>query len=298
MSRDLPTALHKLAIFRSQNTRASQDVFEQGLLVLDADAFWKQGDDAYRSLEQLALASVDVGRLDVADRCIALLEAKFPGSPRVACLVGIRKEASGSPEDTLRYYDEVLEADESNVSIWKRKISVLRRMGRLQRAVEELSTLLDTFYTDVEGWLELADIYSSCNQYANALQCLQHVLLLAPQNSFYVLQAAETAYTLGDIPLAVRMFLTVVDMTDVDGDPPADSIPEGVTVRSWYGVKLCTRKLLKDPRAASQSPSQTPPPEHLKLLDELATERLLTAYSSGNGPVNGREVLVKWLEMK
>ncbi len=38
-------------------------------------------------------------------------------------------------------------------------------MGRLQRAVEELSTLLDTFYTDVEGWLELADIYSSCNQY-------------------------------------------------------------------------------------------------------------------------------------
>ncbi len=45
MSRDLPTALHKLAIFRSQNTRASQDVFEQGLLVLDADAFWKQGDD-------------------------------------------------------------------------------------------------------------------------------------------------------------------------------------------------------------------------------------------------------------
>ncbi len=75
-------------------------------------------------------------------------------------------------------------------------------------------------------------------RYANALQCLQHVLLLAPQNSFYVLQAAETAYTLGDIPLAVRMFLTVVDMTDVDGDPPADSIPEGVTVRSWYGVKL------------------------------------------------------------
>lgn len=34
------------------------------------------------------------------------------------------------------------------------------------------------------------------------------------------------------------MFLTVVDMTDADGDPPADSMPEGVTIRSWYGVKL------------------------------------------------------------
>lgn len=39
-------------------------------------------------------------------------------------------------------------------------------MGKIDRAVEELSQFLDTFYTDVEGWLELADIYASCNQYA------------------------------------------------------------------------------------------------------------------------------------
>lgn len=49
-------------------------------------------------------------------------------------------------------------------AIWKRRISVIRRMGRYQKAVEELSEFLDTFYTDVEGWLELADIYSFCNQ--------------------------------------------------------------------------------------------------------------------------------------
>jgi hypothetical protein len=36
----------------------------------------------------------------------------------------------------------------------------------MERAVKELSQLLDTFYTDPEGWLELADIYSSCSQYA------------------------------------------------------------------------------------------------------------------------------------
>lgn len=45
MSRDLPTALEKLANYRAQNTRASQDVFEQGLVALDADAVMKQGDD-------------------------------------------------------------------------------------------------------------------------------------------------------------------------------------------------------------------------------------------------------------
>ena len=49
-------------------------------------------------------------------------------------------------------------------AIWKRKISVLRRLGHVEKAVEELTSFLDTFYTDLEGWLELADIYSQCNQ--------------------------------------------------------------------------------------------------------------------------------------
>lgn len=49
----------------------------------------------------------------------------------------------------------------SSQAVWKRRISVLRRAGRLEEAVEELSQYLDTFYTDLEAWLELADIYSS-----------------------------------------------------------------------------------------------------------------------------------------
>ena len=52
----------------------------------------------------------------------------------------------------------------SGQAIWKRQISVYRRIGKVEKAVDELSQFLDTFYTDVEGWLELVDIYSSCNQ--------------------------------------------------------------------------------------------------------------------------------------
>ena len=48
-------------------------------------------------------------------------------------------------------------------AFWKRRISVLRRVGRLEETVEELSQYLDTFYTDLEAWQELADIYSSCS---------------------------------------------------------------------------------------------------------------------------------------
>lgn len=76
-------------------------------------------------------------------------------------------------------------------------------------------------------------------RYTHALQCLSHVLLLSPQNPFYVLQTAETAYTAGDIPMSIKMFLTTVDMTDADDSVAlVDSTPTGITVRAWYGVKL------------------------------------------------------------
>jgi hypothetical protein len=57
-------------------------------------------------------------------------------------------------------------------AVWKRQISVLRKLGEINRAVEELSKFVDTFYTDVEAWLELADIYTSQNQCApHSRQC-------------------------------------------------------------------------------------------------------------------------------
>ena len=52
-------------------------------------------------------------------------------------------------------------------AIWARQISVLRKLGNTDRAVEELSRFVDTFYTDVEAWLELADLYASQHQYVH-----------------------------------------------------------------------------------------------------------------------------------
>lgn len=163
------------------------------------------------------------------------------------------------------------------------------------------------------------------NSYEYALESLQHAMLLAPQNPFYVLQAAETGYTLEDLPLAIKLFMTVVDMTTSDEEEKAeDSVPDGITLRAWFGVKQvgivqlfglirgtndackCTRELLQDSRSSSHliTKSRMAPPkaEHLALLDELATERLLTAYSTSMSSsakgVCGRDALVRWLEGK
>jgi hypothetical protein len=65
-------------------------------------------------------------------------------------------------------------------AIWKRQISVLRKLGETDRAVEELSKFVDTFYTDVEGWLELADIYTSQHQCASYSRPIQTFCILTP----------------------------------------------------------------------------------------------------------------------
>lgn len=43
-----------------------------------------------------------------------MLHDKFPGSPRVDCLTGIRMEATESPDIALKYYAELLETDPTN----------------------------------------------------------------------------------------------------------------------------------------------------------------------------------------
>ncbi|KAJ7248603.1 TPR-like protein [Mycena haematopus] len=291
----LSSALDKLATFRTNNTRASQETFKNASIILKSAK--QLGDDGWAVLEQLFLASVDIGRLDVADQCLKQLAERFPASPRVDVLTGIRMEATESPDVVLQFYAQLLDAHSANAAIWKRKISVLRRTGKIEKAVEELSQLLDTFYADVEGWLELADIYTTCNQYISALQALSHVLLLAPQNPFYVLQFAETAYTAGDLPLALKTFLVVVDMCERDLDSLEKKPAVGISVRAWLGVKLCSRRLMIN---SSPSVSNTPIPKSLNLIEELATERVLGIYSNkassrGDKAVEGKDVVVGWI---
>lgn len=87
----LQSALEKLASFRRNNTRESQETFEKGLVVLKSGKNTRLGDDGEETihfflhtspivflllgwafLEQLCLASIDIGRLDVADVCQTL----------------------------------------------------------------------------------------------------------------------------------------------------------------------------------------------------------------------------------
>ena len=42
---------------------------------------------------------------------------------------------------------------------------MLRQQNKIERCITELTTFLDTFYSDLEAWLELADVCASLNLY-------------------------------------------------------------------------------------------------------------------------------------
>ena len=67
MSQQLAAALQKLASFRAQNSRQSQDVVDAGVLLLAKKSVRNPDAETCAWLEQLALAAIDVGKLDIAD---------------------------------------------------------------------------------------------------------------------------------------------------------------------------------------------------------------------------------------
>lgn len=64
--------------------------------------------------------------------------------------------------------------------IAKRRIALLRSLGRLPDAASALVQLLDFSPTDAEAWSELSDIYLSQGLYPQAIYAMEEVLVLAP----------------------------------------------------------------------------------------------------------------------
>ena len=82
---------------------------------------------------------------------------------------------------------------------WKRRASMYRTAGYLEKCINELNLYLETFQDDVEVWEELTDIYLSIQHFAQAAYCYEEVLLLTPENFWVVLKYGEIVYSVGGL---------------------------------------------------------------------------------------------------
>lgn len=128
--------------WREDNERRSDDIIQLWLDVLQAKVH-KLGNERHLVLEQVIIAGLDSGRVDVADECIAILNEEFPGSLRVQKYEAMRFEALGLYEDAIDLLDEIIEKDETNAAPRKRKVAILKARGKRTEAIRELCEYLE-----------------------------------------------------------------------------------------------------------------------------------------------------------
>ncbi|KAK0752255.1 hypothetical protein B0T18DRAFT_320019 [Schizothecium vesticola] len=231
--------------------------------------------------ENLLLSCLRTGDERAAHQCLERLTTRFGATnERVMALAGLVKEADAqNPEDlekVLKEYDEVLSEDSANIPITKRRIALLRSMGRTSDAVSSLVQFLSFSPTDGEGWAELADLYLTQGLYQQAIYALEEVLVMAPNAWNVHARLGEMQYMAATAPgasvsyqkcmaEAIKRFSRSIELCDD-------------YLRGYYGLKLVTSKLLKE-SAKPSKPSEEgefalPDTRTMEKLNELASAKL------------------------
>lgn len=93
-------------------------------------------------MEQIIIAGLDCGRIDIAETGITELSLEFPGSLRVQKYKAMRLEALERYDEAIDVLEDIISKDETNAAPRKRKIAILKARGRIGEAIKELCEYL------------------------------------------------------------------------------------------------------------------------------------------------------------
>ncbi|KAJ4413383.1 Inositol phosphatase SIW14 [Neurospora sp. IMI 360204] len=261
---------------------AALQLAQQAPVVLQGSLSASETVDQWATYENLLLSCLRTGDDEAAAKCMDRLEARFGAdNERVMALRGLLSEAqaqnNGELEAVLKQYDAILEGNSTDIPITKRRIALLRSMGRVSDAASALVQLLDFSPTDAEAWSELSDLYFTQGLYSQAIYALEEVLLLSPNAWNIHARLGELQYmaatTSGNgggsqqkyLAEALKRFARSIELCDD-------------YLRGYYGLKLVTTRLLKEQAKQAKQTDDgeftLPDPKTIERLDELATAKL------------------------
>lgn len=107
-----------------------------------ADKVQKLGTERHLVLEQVIIAGLDCGRIEIAEKCIKVLSNEFPGSLRVQKYKAMRCEALEKYTEAVAILDDIIKKDETNAAPRKRKIAILKALGQTSQAINSLCEYL------------------------------------------------------------------------------------------------------------------------------------------------------------
>lgn len=118
-------------------------------------------------------------------------------------------------------------------------VSLFKHLGQPAKAISALTSFLSNSPTDGEAWAELADLYFTQGLHAQAIFCLEEVILIYPNAYNIFARLGEVSYigtqsgTIGqsNYTTSLRYYLRAVELCDD-------------YLRAFYGIVVVTRKML------------------------------------------------------
>jgi ER membrane protein complex subunit 2 len=147
--------------------------------------FSRETPESWTIHENLFYSALRTGDETSARAILERLEARFgEHNERIITLRGIFNEAIAQSDKDLEKvfdgYEKILKEDPTNMSIRKRRVAVLKALGRTQDAITAITALLQNSPTDVEAWAEASELYASQGAWGQAIFCAEEVLLVMP----------------------------------------------------------------------------------------------------------------------
>ncbi|KAF1920111.1 hypothetical protein BDU57DRAFT_463733 [Ampelomyces quisqualis] len=251
--------------------------------------FSRETPESWTIHENLFYSALRTGDDTSARAVLERLEARFgEHNERIITLRGIYNEAAAHADADLEKvfegYEKILKQDATNMSVRKRRVAVLKALGRTQDAITAVTVLLTNSPTDVEAWAEASELYASQGAWGQAIYCAEEVLLVMPNASsahahtatlHYLSTSSSTPPSLPALSLALKHFCRAVELNDA-------------YLRGYYGLKLVSSKLVplladststppsKRGSGANQEDDEIPIPNigTVKKLEEIATAKL------------------------
>lgn len=220
-----------LCLLRTLKLRRSDKVLKHGVPILnDHKKRSALGPEEWTLYEQVCIAALDCHQLDLSKECIKVLKKKFSGSRRVGRLEVMFLEAKGLWSEAEEAYKSLLEDNQFDQVVHKRRVAMAKAQGNLSGAIDLLNKYLEIFMADHEAWRELAEIYVSLQMYKQAAFCYEEVILAQPTVPLYHLAYADVLYTIGgleNLQAAKKYYAATIDLTG------------GKNVRALFGICLC-----------------------------------------------------------
>ncbi|KAL7528366.1 hypothetical protein ACHAWF_002537, partial [Thalassiosira exigua] len=245
------------------------------------------------ALEQLCVASLDVGDVPLAESCLDALGAGTPGSPvtkessRYRKLLGMCLEASGDYDGAAAVYDALLKDNPSNGHAAKRKYCVLAAQpGREADAAKALNDYLSSHPGDVAAWNQMAEACLAASDFQGAAYCYEEVVLGCPLDSDVHAKLGEAYCTAGGLANAKLARKHLAQAVQLDPN----------NLRAWYGLISAAECYLEEVERISTKGKKEAEEEGVevaKALIKFGGEKLVQVYRGNKDMAKIVERLLK-----